>query len=572
MIETKRLTRQQVRKLLASEIAVSRIADFMFSIPDPDEILLRAGIRRHQLKSLEMDDEVTQCKETRVECLVSVPWHLEPNQSRAAKRLTEIAKPHVENLMRGHMECVPFGYSVQETMFAKDGAAINVERVSLKPMQWFEPQRDGSLRYFPESGDGGLNGILCDPRKFSFAVRNASYENPKGEALLSRLWFPVTNRREGWGMWLDFLEVFGAPIVIGQVPNWEDFVKAMEAQGVRSTIAWQSSSDLDKVDTITASTPGEFQALEDAITRRVQKLWLGQTMTSGDTGSGGGSYAKAQVGYQVMQSKIRADIRRETRFMQSWFDVLADLNRLPRVRFVMAEDTGLEQARAERDAKLFAVLSGSGYKLTKRYFTDTYDYRDEDIEDRPEPVLPQIGQPQPDGEDNASDGETSDPKTEKPTKGRSVSDPAGREGKAESVDSGMESDHPEPENDLVVLSSIDGISAEIESLRDLVKEVRLDDAAMRPIVSALSQSSDAIESLSRKVDTLFDQASVSEAVLETVKEMSARPVVIEHKMDPVRVSVEPGETHVHVHPRKTVKTPVRDPDTGLITSIIETEE
>lgn len=466
MMEPKRLTRAQVRTLLASEIAVSRIADFMFSIPDPDEILLRAGIRRHQLRSLELDDEVAQCKETRVDALVSVPWHLEPNQSRAAKYLTEIGKPHVSGLMRGHMECVPFGYSVQETMFVKDGSRIAVDRVSLKPMQWFEPQRDGSLRYFPESGEGGLNGIVCDPRKFSFAVRNASYENPKGEALLSRLWFPVTNRREGWSMRLDFLEVFGAPIVIGQVPNWEDFVKAMEAQGVRSTIAWQSSSDLDKVDTITASTPGEFQALEDAIIRRVQKLWLGQTMTSGDTGSGGGSYAKAQVGYQVMQSKLRADIRRETLFMQRWFDVLADLNRLPRVRFVMAEDTGLEQARAERDAKLFAVLSGSGYKLTKRYFTDTYDYRDEDIEDKLEPVLPQIGA---DPANPSADPKASDPNTDAPTKDRSVSDPAGREGKQAARDAKME-------DDLHALSdAISSIAGHVETLDGKVDDLLLAD-------------------------------------------------------------------------------------------------
>jgi hypothetical protein len=160
--------------------------------------------------------------------------------------------------------------------------------------------------------------------------------------------------------------------------------------------------------------------------------------------------------------------------MQSWFDVLADLNRLPRVRFVMAEDTGLELSRADRDSKLFSVLSGSGYKLTKRYFTDTYDYRDEDIEDKPEPVLPQIvsapANPNADQKaDPSADKKVSDPKTDAPTKDRSVSDPAGREGKQSSRDARME-------DDLHALSdAIYSIAGHVETLDGKVDDLLLAD-------------------------------------------------------------------------------------------------
>jgi lambda family phage portal protein len=41
--------------------------------------------------------------------------------------------------------------------------------------------------------------------------------------------------------------------------------------------------------------------------------------------------------------------------------------------------------------------------------------------------------------------------------------------------------------------------------------------------------------------------------------------------DPIQIRIDPGETHVHLHHRAVVKTPIRDPETGLITRIIETD-
>ena len=40
---------------------------------------------------------------------------------------------------------------------------------------------------------------------------------------------------------------------------------------------------------------------------------------------------------------------------------------------------------------------------------------------------------------------------------------------------------------------------------------------------------------------------------------------------PIQLHMEPGETHVHLHPGKTIKTPIRD-EHGLITAIIEQQE
>lgn len=368
------------RKLLTSEIAITKILSFLAIVNDPDEILSQAGIRRHQLRKLELDDEVAQCKDTRVEAVVATPWRIEPNQTRVGKWITNVIEDHIEDMKRGVMDARFYGYSVQEIICKEVPKGIGIERLALKPMEWFAPQRDGSLRFFPDDGSGGIEGIAVDSVKFLVSRCNPSYRNPYGEALLSKLWFPVTWRMEGWGMWLQFLETFGEPIVLGQMTDYASFVTAMKAQGIRSTIAWKSVSETDKVTTINASTPGEFDRLEQAILRRIQKLILGQTLTS-DIGSSG-SYAAAAIHNEVRNDKRRADIRMVQQIGQQLVNTLCMINGISdQLKFIMADDSGLELGRAQRDAVLSPVLAASGFKLSKEYYLRNYDYKDEDIDE-----------------------------------------------------------------------------------------------------------------------------------------------------------------------------------------------
>lgn len=363
---------------LYSEVAISKMLAFSATVADPDEMLSKAGIKRYQLAQLELDDEVAQCMDTRVEAVVATPWRLEPNQNRVGKFLTQAIEPHIDSLKRGVMKARFYGYSVMEIMYEPIEKGIGINRIVQKPMQWFSPQRDGTLRFFPDDGSGGQEGIEVDPIKFLLTRANATYNNPYGEALLSRLWFPVTWRREGWQMWLQFLETFGEPIVIAQVAQYQEFVDAMKEQGVGNTVAWNGMGE-DSVDHISASTPGEFDRLEQAILRRIQKLILGQTLTS-DVGSNG-SYAVAAIHNEVRNDKRRADMRMVQMTGQQLVNNLAIINNMEPPKFIMADDSGLEMHRAQRDSVLAPVLASSKMRLTKEYYLDNFDYLTEHLEE-----------------------------------------------------------------------------------------------------------------------------------------------------------------------------------------------
>lgn len=364
-----------------SEEAYSRALQFFSTVPDPDLLLQKIGIRRHQLRLLELDDEIYQCMETRTDAVIGTPWRIEPNQTRSSKWTTAQLMPHMETCIRAVMSAVYYGYSVIEITWKMDNNRITIGRVDERPIEWFKIHPKLGWRYYPDDGSGGVDGVECDPRKFFFTIRNSSTRNPYGESLLSRLWFPVTWRREGWVLWLNFLQTFGQPIIVGRVADHQSFVAAMTLQGVRSTVAWQGRPD-DSVTTIQASQSGEFERLEAALTKRIQKLILGQTLTS-EVGKVG-SYAAATVHNEVRHGKSFTDCNLTVSTVQQIVDVIAGLNNFQPMEFTFSNDTGLEVERSNRDAVLLPVLIASGFKLSSRYFEDRYDYRIEDLE----PVAP----------------------------------------------------------------------------------------------------------------------------------------------------------------------------------------
>lgn len=370
-----------VSQPLYRQTAVYRLFEWMAGVPDPDEVLKRTGRTRADLRQLLRDAEVSQAVDTRREAVLATPWRLEPGSSRAEKLLHAELLPRMPQLVAAAWQATLYGYSVVEVVYAKRGGRIGIDAVHEPPFEWFRPLPTGELRYFPETGEGGATGIECDPRKFFLTARNPSYRNPYGEALLSVLYWPVSWRLQGWQLWLNFLETFGAPIVIGKVANYDQFVAAMQAQGVTRTVGWQPTSPDEAVTTITGSTPGEFERLESALDRVVQRVVLGQTLTS-DVGKSG-SYAAAKVHDEVRDDKRRADIRMVSQTVQRVVDALWGLNGFPGTvpQFVMQDDVGLEMPRAERDATAQPALTASGLKLSRSYFTDRYDYVDEDLVD-----------------------------------------------------------------------------------------------------------------------------------------------------------------------------------------------
>lgn len=362
---------------LYTQEAVTRFLVNFGKQPDTDEVLRKAGITRHRLRVLLDDDEVAQAVETRIDALLATPLRVEPSDTDEAEKLTLVLKEWFHEIAAGSLNALFFGYSVQEAVYElKPEGYIGLEWIGEKPMQWFEPKNDGRLIYRQE---GTANEQEVDQVfKFFLTRRKASYEQPYGKALLATLYWLFFFKQNGFKFWAKFLERFGTPILLGKCKDTEteDMNRALLNAHAQSVLSIDSEDDVQVLGTSGASgTAGAaFESFNNQLVRQIQKVILGQTLTSGTDGVG--SRALGQVHENVRMDKLKSDIRLVTPTLQAVVNALCTLNGWGEYEVMLGEKPKpLNKDQAERDAH----LKNAGANLTPQYFQREYGLQDGDI-------------------------------------------------------------------------------------------------------------------------------------------------------------------------------------------------
>lgn len=374
-------------RALFGDFAVEEFLEFLIQLPDPDVVLRAAGLSRADLRKLEGDDEISSCMESRLSAVMACPWRLEPGEGELVKFVWAQIERHYEPLITGAWNAVPYGYAVQEVIYRPEDGRVVIERVSEKPMEWFEPRRDGTLRYYPASNLAPAAGIPVDTEfKFLLTRRRPTYRNPYGQAILSRLYWPWFFRTKGWRFWGRFLERFGSPFLLGKTIGSQEDLDSFAAQlekAVQSAVAVVGLDD--EVNAIEPGNGGDsFERFERAINARIQKVLLGRAITSDLQKVG--SNAAQKTDDRVREDRRDADVRMLTHTVQTLINALTRLNfqGSEPPTFVMEGAQGLEVERSERDLN----LSKAGVRFTKDYLLRAYDFEPEDVEIAPQAVEP----------------------------------------------------------------------------------------------------------------------------------------------------------------------------------------
>ena len=244
-------------------------------------------------------------------------------------------------------------------------------------MQWYEPKNDGRLILLQNFSKSRLDEE-CNQHFKHFLTRcKPTYENPYGEALLSRLYWVWFFKNNGFKMWAKFVEQFGMPMLVGKssIGKNDDMRDALLRAHASRVLAVSSTDTIE----VTASgvnsgnASGTYDTFDKNLERRIQKVVLGQTLTSGTDGSG--SRALGDVHMEVQNSKYKADIRMILPTIQAILNALCDLNRWERHRIIIGEEKSLEGPKADRDVK----LKNAGANFTSQYFQREYGLEEGDI-------------------------------------------------------------------------------------------------------------------------------------------------------------------------------------------------
>ena len=353
-------------------------------LPDPDTVLEKLGRSRADLRAMEGDDEISQCIETRRDALIATPWHLEPGDGEITDWVWRQLERNIEPLLSTAWSAVPYGYSIARAVYEEPepgspsgayiGGLAGVEQLEFELFSvWSDNQwyRRLTVDSTPELLAAWETEYLYFP-----TVRRGSKRNPYGEALLSRSYWPWFFRHNGWRFWMQALERFGTPLLLGRTHGDTGEMARALAQAVQDAVIAVGIND--DVQAISSANIGDaFDKAEIRMVQRIQKLFLGQTLTSGV--DGGGSYAAAKVHNSVREDKRNADIRLVVPTVQRVINALTALRFGPEAEapvFVMEDNTGLQKDRAERDGIL---VNAGALELTEDYFLRVYDFEKGDF-------------------------------------------------------------------------------------------------------------------------------------------------------------------------------------------------
>jgi hypothetical protein len=389
----------KVLPMLWDPISENSLSAQILALPDPDVILRKAGISRSALRKLTFDDEIYQAISTRENGLMIVPLRLEPTESKESKFIqTRCLSPEfVKALIGGAFAARLYGYSVMEIVWDKD--VYNTERafvprdISQRNIEYFVVRPDGTLvqmirndifkpqminptwqeRIKDIPGAEYTAVVLDTDYKFLLTRNESTWDNPYGEALLSRVYWPWFFRQKTWHFYGQYLERYAVPMLVGHGENVQFVAEELAKAQHNAIIAVHIE---DKVEALNVNGAGQtlYSAAEDMLVRRIEKVILGQTLTSGTDG-GSGNRALGQVHNTVREDKVKADIELIRPTLQKFVNACHTLNGFkgepPEV--VFGDDRQLAKERAERDAIL--IQHGIVGGFSEDYLMDNYGFR-----------------------------------------------------------------------------------------------------------------------------------------------------------------------------------------------------
>jgi len=368
---------------LMTQVAVENLSFAMGRAADIDEVLKQAGVSRQRLSVLMSDDEIAQAMETRLDAVLNAPWRFVEDHGEQTIFLKELFTRWHFEIVTGAWDACPYGYSVMEAnYFIDENNRFSIAEIGTKPMEWFEPKNDGALIFRKPQSNTEINVFKTYPLKFFLTRRKPSYKQPYGDPLLSKLywlWFFKTNSTK---FWVKFLERFGSPLLVGKTKDTEEMTTALLNAHSQSVIAIDNADDVTTVGTnFSGAGSSAFEAFDTVMTRRIQKVVLGQTLTSGTDG-GAGSRALGEVHETVRMDKRNSDLRMITPVVQDIINALCLLNGFEKHTIILGGEQDLNVKVVERDLKLKTL----GVEFNDQYITETYGLKPEHFKVRAESI------------------------------------------------------------------------------------------------------------------------------------------------------------------------------------------
>lgn len=313
-------------------------------LPNPDEVLRKAGLTHKVYDQVLTDSHVISKVIDRRAGLLRREWQVEAagksrveikaaELCRAALKTLENHEEHpLENSLGILQEAVLRGHRALEVVWEYAGG------------HWLPAYlRDIPNRRLIHSGtewrlltrDQQSLGMALPAKKVLLASHMASTDNPYGEALLSRCYWPYLFKHNGMKWWVTLCEKHGLPWIIGRLGG-----TAEESQR-RDLLNKLVALAVDAVSVVPKDAEISFEGMEGAkadihasliavCNAEISKVLVGQTLST-ELDQKGGSRAAAETHSELRGEIVEADGKLVARVMNRLFAWITELNFGPAV-------------------------------------------------------------------------------------------------------------------------------------------------------------------------------------------------------------------------------------------------
>lgn len=372
------------RRNMSEEIATLAAATGLEGtlwLPDPDPVLRKIGKDLAVYRRLLADQRVGPVAESRTGAITSMEWWLDPEIGSRSARTAVQSMLHedvdLEHVLEWAATAPLFGCAPLEIVWRPLKRRLAPCKIEGKPMEWFLFDLDGEIRF------RSLNhpqGLTLPPRKFLLPRYQASSDNPYGQRVLSRCFWPVVFKRGGLQFWMQFLEKFSQPHVIGRLPRgtakqeFEDLLAALETLVQDAIAVLPDDASVEFREAAKGVTHQLFKGLKDDCDNDITIAIAGQNLT---TEVKQGSRAAAQVHYEIRTDLRDRDKKLVTRCVNTLIRWFCEFNSIapPYPQFAFYEEDDVDQELANRDQ----TLHNQGVRFSRDYYIKAYGFDEDDI-------------------------------------------------------------------------------------------------------------------------------------------------------------------------------------------------
>jgi phage gp29-like protein len=377
------------RWLVTRRTAIDATHTPIGTLTDGDEVLRLAGLHpRHAFDEIVTDDHLTAVKNSRLAAVNSLEWDIVRDKASARvhkavlKQFEQSAgnrRIDMQNLFRETMEKNDWGYAPIKLDWKLEEGRWWIQSFTGLPSWWFKFNDANEIRFM--SVDAPTDGEEAPKYRLIVARNNPTYENPYGEKLLSKSYWPVTWKRNVIKWWNIFVEKFSIPALVGRVPNRADQADIDKVLDMLDQMVADTVMVLEEDTKFETLEPSGKRASADLFLRIIQymdsalsKIWLGETLTTELQDKG--AYAASKT-HEGVKNERRDTDKHEIEYVVNtairWF-VDINFGDVPAPEFIMSEPFEHDKTKAEIDSILAEKL---GVKFNKAYIAAEYG-KDED--------------------------------------------------------------------------------------------------------------------------------------------------------------------------------------------------